>query len=430
MKPHKIAIVGSGMGGLSAGMLLARLGHAVTLFERFDEPKSVGAGILIQPSGLVALERLGLRAEVEAKGSRIDAFFGATLSGRRVMDVRYADGWADAYGLGIHRGNLFRALYNAAREAGITLHCDTAIVDVSCAGDRKYVCHAAGQESVGGFDAVILANGTQSGLRSRLNVKQRSIPYPWGALWAICPDPEQRFRHTLLQRYHGASVMIGVLPTGLHPQTNLPCVSFFWSVRVADQAVWPPENFGEWKAAVLNYWPELDYLLQYIPDASALTFATYGDVLMKQWHDGGLLCIGDAGHGMSPQLGMGANLALIDAIVLADCVAQASSLSEAFARYSLERRRHLRYNQFASRWLTPFFQSDSRLAGWLRDFSFPLLHRVPPLYKQALRTIAGVKTGLLFDKSLIDLSAPSTGGFLPADAQSTTGSSNVEVEQQ
>lgn len=406
MKPYKIAIIGSGMGGLSAGMLLARLGHEVTLFERFDEPKSVGAGILIQPSGLVALEQLGLRADVEAKGSRIDAFFGTTLSGRRVMDVRYADGWPSAYGLGIHRGNLFQALYDAAQAASITLHCGTGIVDVSCVDGHKYVCHASEQKTFGEFDAVILANGTQSGLRSRLNVRQRSIPYPWGALWAICPDPEQRFRHTLLQRYHGASIMIGVLPTGLHPQTNVPCVSFFWSVRVADQAAWPPEDFSEWKATVLRYWPELDYLLQHIPDPSALTFATYGDVLMQQWHDGGLLCIGDADHGMSPQLGMGANLALIDAIVLADCVAQASSLPEAFARYSLERRKHLRYNQFASRWLTPFFQSDSRLAGWLRDVAFPLLRHVPPLYTQALRTIAGVKTGLLFDRSFVDLSAP------------------------
>lgn len=406
MTPQKIAIVGSGIAGLSAGMLLARLGHEVTVFERFEEPKSVGAGILLQPSGLVALERLGLRAGVEATGARINGLFGDTTRGRCVMNVRYAEGWADAYGLGIHRGNLFRALYEAARAAGIRLHCGTGIVYVSSVGKRDYVCHTAGNESFGEFDAVIVANGTQSTLRSRLNVKQRSVPYPWGALWAICPDPEQRYRHTLLQRYHGASVMIGVLPTGLHPQTGVPCVSFFWSVRVADHVAWPPDDFGAWQAEVLRHWPELDYLLRHIPDASALTFATYGDVLMQRWHDGGLLCIGDAGHGMSPQLGMGANLALIDALVLADCVAAADNLPEAFKRYSRERRRHLRYNQFASRWLTPFFQSDSRLAGWLRDVSFPLLHRVPPLYTQALRTVAGVKTGLLFDKPFVDLSEP------------------------
>lgn len=412
MTQYKIAIVGSGIAGLSAGMLLARLGHDVTLFERFDEPKSIGAGILIQPSGLVALDRLGLRAEIEAKGARIDAFLGITTTGRRVMDVRYADGWKNSYGLGVHRGNLFHALYEKARAAGIALHCGAGIVDVVRAGER-YVCHTQQGEIPGEFDAVIVANGTQSALRTRLNIEQRSIPYPWGALWSICPDPERRYRHTLVQRYQGASVMIGVLPTGLHPETKIPCVSFFWSVRVADHPAWLARDFNGWKAEVLEYWPELDYLLHGIPQASGLAFATYGDVLMKRWHDGAMLCIGDAGHGMSPQLGMGANLALIDAIVLADCVAATSSLREAFERYSGERRRHLKYNQFASRWLTPFFQSDSRLAALLRDSSFPLLRQVRPLYKEALRTIAGVKTGLLFDKSLVDLSEHTVNVFSP-----------------
>jgi 2-polyprenyl-6-methoxyphenol hydroxylase-like FAD-dependent oxidoreductase len=403
MPEYKIAIVGGGMAGLSAGMLLSRLGHEVTLFERFEEPKSVGAGILLQPSGLIALERLGLRAEVEAKAARVDAFFGMTTTGRRVMDVRYADGWDNAYGLGVHRGNLFRALYDAARAAGVSVRCGESIIDAVADGHGKYICRTARDDILGGFDAVIVANGTQSTLRGLLKVRQRSIPYPWGALWAICPDPERRYPHTLAQRYHGASVMIGVLPTGLHPQTNIPCVSFFWSMRVADHPAWLAGDFQEWKAEVLRHWPELDYLLRNLPDASALTFASYGDVLMNEWHDGGLLCIGDAGHGMSPQLGMGANLALIDALVLADCVAGSANLPEAFALYSRQRRKHLRYNQFASRAVTPFFQSDSGLASAVRDASFPLLRRIPPLYKEALRTIAGVKTGLLFDKSFVDL---------------------------
>jgi 2-polyprenyl-6-methoxyphenol hydroxylase-like FAD-dependent oxidoreductase len=404
MRPYKIAIVGSGMAGLSAGMLLSRLGHEITLFERFEEPKSIGAGILIQPSGVMALERLGLLAEVEAKAARIEAFLGTTLSGRRVMDVRYADGWPRAYGLGVHRANLFHALYNGARAAGIRVQCGVGITDITREGER-YICRG-GQAEFGAFDAVIVANGTTSSLRARLEVKQKTIPYPWGALWAICPDPEQRYRDTLVQRYHGAAIMIGVLPTGPHPETRIPCVSFFWSIRVAEHPMWLAGDFNAWRSHVLSYWPELEYLLGNIRQASALTFASYGDVLMKRWHDGALLCIGDAGHGMSPQLGMGANLALIDSIVLADCVARAGSLPDAFALYSRERRRHLRYNQFASRWLTPFFQSNSRFAAILRDYSFPLLRRIPPLYKEALRTIAGVKTGLVFDPSLMDLAEP------------------------
>ncbi len=368
MTHYKIAIVGCGMAGLSAGMLLAKSGHEVTIFERFDEPKSIGAGILLQPSGLVALEYLGLREEVEAKGTRIDALVGTTQSGRRVMDVRYADAWPGSYGVGIHRGSLFGMLYDTALAAGVSVRCGVNVVDIQKMAAQKYRCHAERSEIFRDYDAVIIANGTQSALRSCLNVKQRNIPYPWGALWAICPDPEQRFRNTLGQRYQRASTMIGVLPTGLNPQTGVPCVSFFWSVRTTNATTWPEQGLEAWKAKVLGYWPELDYVLDSIGDISALTFATYGDVLMRQYHDGELLCIGDAGHGMSPQLGMGANLALIDAIVLAKCVEQTDSLSEAFTRYSRQRRDHVKYNQLASRWLTPFFQSDSRVTAFIRDF--------------------------------------------------------------
>ncbi|MBI3898708.1 MAG: FAD-dependent monooxygenase [Gammaproteobacteria bacterium] len=406
MTSYKFAIVGCGMAGLSAGMLLAKAGHEVTIFERFEEAKSIGAGILLQPSGLMALDRLGLREAIETKGARIDALVGTTRSGRRVMDVRYADAWPGSYGIGIHRGNLFRTLYDSAVAAGVGVRCGVNIVGVQQTGAQRYACQTDRGEILSDYDAVIVANGTQSALRTCLRVQQRNIPYPWGALWAICADPERRFQNTLAQRYERASVMIGVLPSGLHPQTGVPCVSFFWSARTQDAAKWHEQGLAAWKAKVLGYWPELDGLLSAIGDVSDLTFATYGDVLMREWHDGAMLCIGDAGHGMSPQLGMGTNLALIDAIVLADCLQQTASLSEAFRCYSRQRRAHLKYNQLASRWLTPFFQSDSRIAALIRDVAFPLFNKIPFVYQQALRTVAGVKTGLMFDKPPMGFSKP------------------------
>ena len=44
--------------------MLARCGHQVTVFEKFGKPESLGAGILIQPSGLAAMRVLGIQDEV------------------------------------------------------------------------------------------------------------------------------------------------------------------------------------------------------------------------------------------------------------------------------------------------------------------------------------------------------------------------------
>ena len=88
---------------------------------------------------------------------------------------------------------------------------------------------------------------------------------------------------------------------------------------------------------------------------------------MWPWHADRLVFLGDAAHATSPQLGQGANLAMIDAVTFADCVAAAPD-----AAYSAARRRHLNYYQFMTRALTPFFQSDSRLLAVVRDLTFPL----------------------------------------------------------
>lgn len=400
---HHIAIVGCGVAGLASAIFLRRLGHRITVFEKFERPQAVGAGILLQPTGQMVLQRLGLLAEMQKLSSQIDGLVGHNEKGKLIMDVHYADQWPDAFGLGVHRANLFRLLWDMAIEAGIEVEAGVDIKDVEELSDGSVRLISNNGKHTGAFDAVTIANGTQSELRNCLGVPQKCVPYPWGALWAICTIKNKQFTNQLLQRYHGASTMIGVLPTGVHPDIGSDCVSFFWSMRRDEYSDSLESDLSIWKETVLRHWPELSVLLEEFTQHDALTFANYGDVVMQKWNHGNLVCIGDAAHGMSPQLGQGTNLALIDAMVLAECVEHSNDLASAFEDYSSKRKRHLRFYTLASRGLTPFFQSNSIIASWLRDLTFPWLSRVPFAYKQSLRTIAGIKTGVMFDKSLIEL---------------------------
>lgn len=119
----------------------------------------------------------------------------------------------------------------------------------------------------------------------------------------------------------------------------------------------------------------------------------------RPWR-GRVLFVGDAAHGMSPQLGQGANMALIDAWVLAGALDAAAGdasaamrIERAFAAHAEERRAHLRFYQFASRWLTPLFQSDAVLASALRNASFWPASRLPLLRDEAVRLLTGSKDG-------------------------------------
>lgn len=95
--------------------------------------------------------------------------------------------------------------------------------------------------------------------------------------------------------------------------------------------------------------PPSEPVLDHISSFEQLTFASYADVKMPHWHFQRAVCLGDCAHATSPQLGQGANLALIDALVLARCLASNQDVTQALSAYSRERRDHLRYYQAASR---------------------------------------------------------------------------------
>ena len=76
MHTLRIAIAGAGTTGLAAAAFLERAGHDVRIFERFEAPRPLGAGVLLQPTGLAFLARLGLDHEAIALGARIDGIEG------------------------------------------------------------------------------------------------------------------------------------------------------------------------------------------------------------------------------------------------------------------------------------------------------------------------------------------------------------------
>jgi len=102
MGKRSIAVAGCGPCGLAAALLLARAGEQVVLFERFDAPRPIGSGLMIQPTGLAVLSHLGLADRIKREGSRVDRLFGEA-SQRTVLDVRYSSMAQGGYfGIGIH----------------------------------------------------------------------------------------------------------------------------------------------------------------------------------------------------------------------------------------------------------------------------------------------------------------------------------------
>ena len=346
MARRNVAIVGYGTGGQAAALALARRGHQVEIFERVPNPGPVGAGFRLQPTGLQALWQLALLEPACALGARVDRLQGETPEGRAVMDMRYAGLDARLCGIGMQRGALFALLHQAiGAQADVQLHADHAIVELDCDGGRLRDSRGAWH---GPFDAVVIADGSASSLRAVVTGMRIDTPYPWGALWCLLPEGDWPWPNELRQRYRLARQMAGMLPVGRMPGDPVRRLSFFWSLPVAQFEAWRDGGRDAWFAALHALWPGARERFGDDFPVECLARAAYRDAIPSRWSRGRSVLLGDAAHAMSPQLGQGVNMALVDALALARALDAHADAGTAFAEYETERRAHLAaYHRFS-----------------------------------------------------------------------------------
>ncbi len=381
---YKIAITGCGPAGLSAAIFLHDQGYSVSLYERFDTPRPVGSGLMLQPTGLQVLDNLGLRTQTEILGQRVDGMLGKIApNGKVVLDINYQVLSPDLYGLAIHRASLFHVLYEGVlqRSIPITTSCD--INGLVQKGEKVSLNAAKGgiENSIDDseFDLIVDATGRQSTLlphASKGKPTQRTLAY--GALWGTVSYNAAEFNAKLLeQRYKAANVMVGILPCGTLPDSDTQVATFFWSLRNDAYNATVSAGIDKWKQEVAKHWPAVEPLLAQFNSFDDLAHATYTHHTLPVPYGNNIVFIGDAAHSTSPQLGQGANMALLDSQALANALASADSMSDALALYAKMRRGHVKFFQAASFLLTPFYQSDNKMLPWMRDLMFEPVSKIP-----------------------------------------------------
>jgi 2-polyprenyl-6-methoxyphenol hydroxylase-like FAD-dependent oxidoreductase len=327
-----VVVVGAGVGGLAAALLLARAGASVSLLERAAGPAGVGAGILLQPNGLAVLAGLGLAGGLERAGHRIGA---TTVHGRgRSPIARPAVpdfGPGLDHVLAVRRGLLHEVLLAAV--------CDTPGIDYragatvhAAATDGSVDLEWLDRHSTIAADLVVGADGARSTVRDggAFGVRDRPVrPAAASYLRGLVPrrGNEIEGEHwTALGLFGGAPVDAGTC-----------CFYGSATARPVATAL-AAGDLAACRAAWARVLPVAGDLLGRLPGFAALLVDRVERVDCARWHDGRLVLLGDAAHAMAPALGQGANSALVDAAVLTAELLGAGSLPDALARYGRRRR--------------------------------------------------------------------------------------------
>lgn len=385
-KSLRIAIIGCGPGGLTAALLLKRAGHDVTLYERFSEAKPLGSGLVIQPTGLAVLAYCGLRDAFEARTAPITRLEGYAVDSQRpALDVYYVRNGKGIAARATHRASLFDVLIEGVRAAGVPIlggHTFTGVEERVAAIAPLFAESGKGPD----FDLLIDASGARGPL-----VEGNGAELPFGALWATVDMPAGHGLppNSLNQRYWRASQMAGIMPVGVNPATGNQGAAVFWSVKRDEADAVVAGDAGPVADAFMKLWPEAEPFVAQIRTMGDWTLALYHHRTGRPTRGPRHIAIGDSWHCTSPQLGQGANMALLDALAIAQAAEDARSDDEIAERFAKLRGFHVALYQKLSWVFTPFFQSDNAVRPVLRDILMQYFGRLPLMRDFVSTTVSG-----------------------------------------
>jgi len=360
-------VAGAGVGGAAAALLLARAGARVTLCERVAEPRAVGAGIALAPNGLAVLDGLGLAEELTRRGRRLDAPRIVDGRGRVLLSPRFDGIPGDPHILVLRRSDLQDVLLAAvAREARIDIRLGTSVE--AAAPDGTVAVRTASGEARLAADLVIGADGVDSRVRdggdfATLRVAT-GISYVRGLSAIELARSEEAWT-----------------PAGIFGSFPVPGGAYFFtsSGTPALAAALAARDLEAFSAIWREAYPPAEEILSGVSRFDRLLVNEVVRIDCARFHAGRLALLGDAAHAMAPNLGQGANSALVDAAVLLDVLRSAVGIEAALTAYTARRRDAVRWVQATAGRLGRLAERTSPLARALRDrLLMPLAARLPP----------------------------------------------------
>ncbi len=371
---QRALIVGGGIAGPAVALFLQRGGIEPLIFEAHPAPATIGGGFQIAPNGMRVMRALGLADRVAAAGAPSSEFMFRNSQGRPIgrINLRRA-----GFGVTIRRAAFHQILLEETARRGVAIAYGKRLSHIENDADA-IVAHFDDGSSAEG-DVLLAADGVHSRVRGLI----------------LPAHARPRYTGVIGVGGFSESASVGPFPRGAAHQLTFtvgPRLQFgyatisypelqwgWWShlpqkrelAREALQAVSDDEMRTRVMEAFCGWSGPVEALVS--TTSSIMRTAIYDVPSIPTWHSGRVMLLGDAAHAMSPAGGQGASLALEDAMMVGQRLAE----GRAFADVFVEAEARLRVR--AERTVRQAAENDVRqlkpmgpFGQWMRDRLFPL----------------------------------------------------------
>jgi len=309
------AVVGGGPAGLFLGLLLARAGVEVTVFEKHADFLRDFRGDTVHPVTLRLLDELGLfnrfdslpHSVVEKGQFDVDGHLYTLVDFRRLRQPH-------PYVAMVPQWDLLDLIAETAQnEPTFTLRMRSEVTGLMRAGNAVTGVRYTGPDGPGELraDLTVGCDGRTSVVRRDAALPIREYPVPFDVWWFRVPR-DQNAQYSLIPRTRPGRALVMI------PRENYFQIAYLI----------PKGSDADLRARGLESFHR--ELAELIPESSSDAITSWDDVKvldvrldrLRRWHANGVLCIGDAAHAMSPVGGVGINLAIADAVAAAGLLAR------------------------------------------------------------------------------------------------------------
>ncbi len=402
-----VVVVGAGIAALALAIELQKKGISTILLERQKGPEGIPRGLTFQPNGLAVLEKLEALGRAKEVGSASQILEVKSWEGEGLLEADYSLlEHPQNYLLTANATEIERLLVYLAEKAGAKVLWGTTFQELTQSEGRAngVVYEADGVTDQIQASVVVGADGPQSRVRTSLGSEVKTKKYPDSFLVGLVgpvPGLEGRAR-----QYQSPGKMLGIMPSGPDATYLFHCVGprSFDSVK--------KEGLGSFRTEVVQAAPEMADAFSGVEAWTKMAYFTPSYIRVKRWVGNGIALLGDAAHSFHPHAGQGVNLALEDAVALAEVIDKCKVAGD-FSQTSLlpyQKERQMRSDVIGkhANYTVTYALSDNWLIKRLNKRALHKLNKDKKLQKKALEITAGI-----FEKKPGLITLAKIGGILP-----------------